>query len=501
MTPSARGGRRHAIDLGLVFAARTGGVVSTLLFIPAFDSLLDANTFGAISIILSLQALFLVFDLGFSTLFGADIGANRSNPAALSRIGVDLLRAEFILGGTALIVAGAAVLGAVGIANQSPWRALALALAVLLIGSQVLLNLAQASLNALGRYRINSAFLVAGTLARGGVAVLALKFIAPTILAFVGAQLAVSLVHLAVTRLIVHRSLPAPCSRETLPVLKAPALVDLCRRGGPLMLYTLAGAAVMQLDKPIVAAFYSLADAGRYFLATTFALTPIAVIGGPLYQYFFPKIAGAAQGSSSALVRLARIFQILTVCAVTAPTMVLVIYCPAWLAYWLPHTPHREEIAAIARILVAAGGIGATAYLPMALLLGAGERIFIAKLSTVLTCVTLMMAVVAGYTGDLRIFAGVYAAYHISVCLLLWVRIRRYFTAEDFHGLVAGSYVVPGLVIAGGSILICAGLSTFSSGPLIPFAASALCGLLSLVIALVWAARYEPRPFGKLKLH
>lgn len=500
MTASTGGGRRHALDLGLVFAARTGGVVSTLLFVPAFASLLDAAAFGVVSIILSLQALFLVFDLGFSTLFGADIGANRSNREALTRIRRDLLRAETILTGAVLIVALATALWAV-IVTGSPWRALAIVLAGLLIGSQVLLNLAQASLNALGRYRVNSALLVVGTVARGGVAVLALKFIAPTILAFVSAQLAVSIVHLLVTRYAVHKVLPAPCGQQKATLLTVTALLDLCRRGGPLMLYTLAGAAVMQLDKPIVAAFFSLADAGRYFLATTFALTPIAVIGGPLYQYFFPKVAGAAHSGHFELVRLARTFQILTVCAVTAPTVVLVIYCPAWLAYWLPHTPYREEIASLARILVAAAGIGATGYLPTALLLGAGERVFIAKLSIFMTCATLTLAVAAGYASDLRIFAGVYAAYHISVCILLWRRVYRYFTPADFYGLVTGSYLIPGLAIAGVSVLVCLCISAFAPAHLAPFISSAVCGLLSVVIALLWTARYEPQKFGKLKLH
>lgn len=480
---------RSTGDVVAVFAGKLGGIAASLVFLPTYALLLDGPSFGLVAIILSIQSLFLVFDLGFATIIGTDVATARGDPLRLAAIRPDWHRIE-------LAVLGLAITGALTLILTRTLGGLpelltptGVILASIFIGAQIGITINHSGLNALQCYRLNSFLLVGGTLLRAIVTILLLRRAQASVDVFLTAQAAISVVHFGLSHVILARYLghPVPGHRPT----GRRGWILLLSRIRPLVAYTLAGAIALQLDKPIVGSFFSLEDAGRYFLATTYAATPVAVLGGPLFQYFFPQVL-ASTGPRRTHVGMR--FQFLTVCAVTAPAIVLAFFVQDWLSLWLPHMSERGTIAAPAGLLVCATAIGATGYLPTTIYMAEGRQIALARLSvTASLCVT-VAALVAAASGIIFAVAIAYATYYIGVCAALWIGIggRR--------ELVVRSYLAPLLSLAGGSLLICSICEMLLPSISRAFAAAAACGALTAVVALLWWHRYErawdaPLPF------
>ena len=112
------------------------------------------------------------------------------------------------------------------------------------------------------------------------------------------AQLLIAALHLVVTRISLNHSLQWQFAfgfgNTDYKMTDAWGLI---KQGRPIILFTAAGAAVTQLDKPLVSAFSSAASVAPYFLATTLCTLPIALLAGPLSQYFQPKILIAIESN------------------------------------------------------------------------------------------------------------------------------------------------------------------------------------------------------------
>jgi len=474
----------------MVFSGRLGGVLLNLLFLPLYDALLGPQVFGAVAIILSLVSFFMVFDFGAATLVATDIAASGDDDSARAAAGRDWRRSEWIILGVAVIgMAAALVLDA--IRQFQAFSPAEMVLAALLIGAMMLLNVGQAALNGLQAYRLNNGLMLAGAIARGLVTVLVLRDIEASLMAFLAAQALVSAMHYAVLRWIVSSRL----STGQDGLFEHVAMLRLWRRMRPLIAYTLAGALVMQVDKPMVAGFFSLEMAGRWFLATTYALTPIAVLAGPLNQYFYPKLV-AAQTDPVAALTVGRRFQVAVSLGVTAPTVVLVYFAPAVLSLWLPHADDIGVIAPIAQLLVAAAAVGATGYLPTAWLLASGDRFWLARLSIVMTMIVIGLLLVAGLQQDIMLVAGVYAVYHVVVCLLLWFRMLRSWPGQKAGAdLVLRCWIGPVLIAGVGTALVCMAAGGFPVVVWVQVLVASVAGaIMTLVVACLWWFRYSTRP-------
>lgn len=476
--------KRHqiaaGIDLGFVFLGRAGGIAATLFFIPRYHDLLTPAAFGVVAIILSLQSLFLTFDLGMSTIVGTEIAAARGKAREIRRALIDWRHSEAIL----LILIAVSFCFALLIQNIPgvAWQlhSIDIALVAMLIAGLLLTNIAHVGLNAVNRYRFSTLLLVGGTLGRGLCALLLMTTVEANVQNFLIAQVAVVLMHVVVARVVLTHELRrdgadggVKWDRESVARVMA--------RSKPLILYSLAGAAAIQFDKFIVAGYFSLKVAGDYYLATTYALTPIAVLGGPVYQYFLPKVASATGGD---LVLLGRRFAFITIAAITAPTVVLVVFADTWLALWLPHATSRDAIATIARILIVGTALGGTGYYPTALFIGTRREAVVTRISIIATISVLLAAVAASITGSIVAVAIVYAFYHASVSAILWYRARAP------RGLLLGSYIIPLALLAAGCVAICFMLRNILPGPLAAFSAIGACSLLTLFVALPWWRRY-----------
>lgn len=482
---AAQGIRRSAGDLVALFLGRLGGLALNLLFLPLYDAALGPDLFGAVALVLSIQAFFLVFDLGFASLLGAESASAGEDPFLRAEVAADWQLTERILPATGLTAGTAAALLWAVISDGTPMvSALDLLLVAMMVALMMQANAGQAVLNARALYRFGSALSLCGALGRGTAALAAIQLFGPDFTIFVASQLAVVAVQQGVQSWKLRQTLGPPGPRHG-------RLGPLLARLRPLMAYGLAGALLMQVDKPLVGFFFSLEAAGRWFLAMTYALTPVALLAGPLHQYFFPRLVANLDQPADAL-RIAMLFQLATVLAAAAPSAVLAWHAPLLVAIWLPHAADSALIAALAQPMVAAAAIGAMGYLPTAYLVASGDRAWLAGLAWGLLSCVVAGLLLAASNQTLRGLALVYSLYHIAGCLLLWARMLKTFPVAGRRALVGKAWLLP----MAGSLLpvLCllllldlAGVSAVVS----LIAASAVGALAMGSIAFGWWLRYR----------
>ncbi|MBS3960982.1 MAG: oligosaccharide flippase family protein [Sandarakinorhabdus sp.] len=305
-----------------------------------------------------------------------------------------------------------------------------------------MINAGQAALIADGRIRLASGLQVGGAIIRSVAALLAIHLLDPGLQSFLLGQLVIVAMHVLLLDAVLRRILGRPLSHSA----EDGGFFGLWRRVRMLMAYGLAGALVMQIDKPLVAHFFSLELAGRWFLVVTYSLTPIALLAGPLHQYFWPRVV-QAKDNPSVLLEISRHFQVATVLAVTAPCMFLAWMAPEIVSLWLGHAPDSDLVASLAAPLVLAAGFGAMGYLPTAFLIGTGRRRFAAILSWFMLLLVTAGLAVAGYAGSIHGFLLVYCLFHVVGCLVQWFWMLRHSNRRAWHPLLIGSWLLPLLLI------------------------------------------------------
>ena len=205
------------------------------------------------------------------------------------------------------------------------------------------------------------------------------------------------------------------------------ATLEGCRklflRGKPLMLFGLAGAAVMQLDKPIVSAFVSPVELGPYYLAMVLCLTPISTLAGPVMQFFQPRLVNAIHERDHARAgQVLRRYAAIIVLTTILPTGMLWLFRDPLIHLWLRHGTGAPQVIEYAGILLPGIAIGALGYVPYVLLVAYQDFRFQAVASTAMTVLTLSLALLAASRSSITGVCWVYACYHSVSTLVSWAR-------------------------------------------------------------------------------
>lgn len=412
---------RAMSDLAAVLASRVGGVLVNLIVLPVFLRHLAPADFGIVAVILSLQSFLLFMDLGMSTLIGRDVAASAGDAVTRARTWVTFNDAERLIA----IVYGILLVGSIVVASAlstvAPWIAGG---AVVLFGLVVAQNLSAAVLLNASHFRTVSVLQSAGPLVRGVVTALALVVSGAGLRAFLVAQIVTSLLYYLLTRRLARDVFAA-----TLPDLvdvPAPPLLALVRRAKPLLLLGLFGAAATQLDKVAIGAFASVSAVGPYFLASTFALVPIAVLSGPVTQVHLPRVIASYETSDPNGGHVAERFASVLLVVVLPATLCLWVYGREWCEVWLRDPVTARATAAYAAVLLPGSFIGALGFLPYSLLVARQDFSFLGRLQTVLAVVYLTgIAVLLSGGSGLVTVAWLYVGYSSASTVTQWVRALR----------------------------------------------------------------------------
>jgi O-antigen/teichoic acid export membrane protein len=402
---------RHSAGLLSLYGSRLAGIVVTLVFLPLYARLLGQHDFGIVAMVLSGQMLMAMLDLGMANLIARDLAATPEPGRALAqwRGAERLLTFYFVALGVVAVVV-------VTLAGMSPWWALA---GGLLYWALTLQNLSQSALLGRGEARLAALLQGAGVLARAGLTAATLLWIDCSLRGFVVSQAAGALVHLLVSRYYGQ----APMARASAGPAAAVDLPALARRGLPLFLVGVAGAAVLQADKLIVGAFMSPAAVAPYFLATTFCMTPISILAGPVAQFFQPQVISATAAADEAgVARRTHGMTLALLLTVVAPTVGLWLWCEPLIRWWLHDAALAAEVVRLSAWLLPAAAIGAIGNVPVTLLNAVSDFAHIARVSALCTVLTLAGTALAAQQHRLEVVCAIYLVYYLTITVALWGR-------------------------------------------------------------------------------
>lgn len=412
---------RGALGMLMLYAGKASGILVTLLFIPLYNRTLGPEQFGIVAVILSLQALLIMLDFGLSTLVSRDVATGQ---IASKKLWAEIRNAERALLSLYLVILSVVVAAwAWGVFGSI--SVVALVCSIVLFGFLVLQNLHYCIIIANRQYVRASMLQSGGNLVRAAVTAMVLSNYSSTLEAFVVVQAVFAGLQAWSTRAQsaqLYRHHPAGnLEQETYG--NWPETLHLMRRSAPLALFAGAGAAVMQLDKPIISAFMTSASVGPYFLAMTLCMVPTSVLAGPVTQYFQPKVLEDPSKRHAGHVRTTVDRFTLTLLAATlVPCAIIWLLRTPLISLWLGNRYENELVANYVEILLPGVMIGALGYIPYTLLLGVQDYRFQAVLSLSLTALTLLAATWAASRQSVGAVTIIYALYHISSTTLSWGR-------------------------------------------------------------------------------
>lgn len=404
----------------MLYAGKTSGVLVAVIFLPLYSRLLGAEQFGMVAVILSLQALLVMMDLGMSTLVSRDIAARESSPTGLIKL---IRTAEISLTGFYSVLLGSTA--AIKVMGGLPGVDLVTALAaVTLFWLLVLQNLYYSAMLAGRVYASASIIQAVGVIVRASVTAAILANGYATLTAFIVTQLVFATIHCLLTRryciTMLHLGTVSTLSESRPSLIEG---VSLVKRGRSLVLFSAAGAAVMQLDKPLVGAFVSAANLAPYFLATTLCMLPISILAGPISQYFQPFLLNSVANQNSDLTRktLSK-FAISLLIVVGLPCVIFWFFRVQMINLWMGSNLENITIARYVAILLPGCALGALGFIPYSLLVSQKDFKFQAILSLILTLTTLAGVFYASISQSIEGVCYIYAAYHSTSTFLSWMR-------------------------------------------------------------------------------
>jgi O-antigen/teichoic acid export membrane protein len=402
---------RRAIPLLALYGGRVGTAVVGLLALPLLYKVLGPSAFGIVGVILALQALVVMLDLGLAVSTGREAASlSHEERWRLKPLVRHIDQVSLVLHGGVLIVA-------LGVSSLGGLSVSAVTVGATVVGLWALTHQNACLSGIIGRqdFVFASANLFGGVMLRFTLALICLHTIAPTVEVFVLAQGAVLLAQAAITRFRLL-GLAGPRNASVPPTV--PARVSLA-----LIVLGAAGAAALQLDKPIIGALAGATAVAPYFLASTLAITPITFLAGPVAQYFQPSVILAiAEGRAADVQRhLSRLFAALSVLTI-APGLVLFVGAGHITRIWLGAEPLQPLVAGYLQTLIIGGVVGAFGLIPSMLLIARQQYPFLACVSAAATTMLLSVVALLAGKGDVQTICIAYVIYHSSITLMLWVR-------------------------------------------------------------------------------
>jgi O-antigen/teichoic acid export membrane protein len=398
------------INMATLYAGKTAGILVAFIFLPLYNRLLGTEQFGIVAIILSLQVLLVMLDLGLSTMISRDIAAAQSTVYQL----LGLVRtAEVSLAGFYFLLLALAISFKVfgGLPNINLFI---VGGAILLFWVLVMQNIYYTAMLARGAYTRATIIQIVGTIARAISSIYVLNNFTSTLTAFVLTQLFIASLHCIISR---HYLKNVLCVHgEKYPKVGFSECYAMIARGRTLLISGAAGAAAMQLDKPIISIFMSAADITPYFLAVTLSATPVGILAAPVAQYFQVRITkDIAHNNHEAYKKNLSYFIIATAFAVLAPGVILFIFNENVVALWLGPGHQNHIVSSYSKILLIGYSIAAIGCIPYVIIIARQQYSFQAKLSIFATIFVLIWVAIAAYYSNITLVCYAYVAYFLIV--------------------------------------------------------------------------------------
>ena len=399
---------RGLTSLLLLYAGRAGTAIVGLLVLPWLHEVLGTAAFGAVAIILSVQALVVMLDLGLAVTAGREAssmlaGSTWQLRPLVHHVDRVIISAYGCLGLLAVLVSPLIGLGP-------------LPMVMLVLGLAAITHQNVSLTIMIGRrsYWFASISQFSGILLRHSVALGCLYIFSPTVDVFIYAQTGVAVTHALVGRAAVMALAGVKGDGDERPHDRiSPALA----------VVGIAGACALQLDKPITGLFAGPAATAPYYLAGVLALVPISFLAGPVAQFFQPAVmlALAEDRRRDVMLGLRQLTTVLCL-ATVGPGAVLLVGADPITRLWLGADPLQPLVATYLQVLIIGGVIGSVGLIPSMLLIARRDYRFLAINSVILTTLLLGSVAAGAAANTILGVCYFYTAYHVLATVTLWIR-------------------------------------------------------------------------------
>lgn len=438
-------GSRSLVELATLFLAKFGALIVGVVFLPIYSRQMGADAFGMVAVILSAQAFAILADCGMATLVSRDMSQGFNNTAFASNT---LPLAESAV--TLVYVALLCLAVPTSIFGKSQLSPASIAACVLFIYFTLIQNINQTALLARKQFISASIIQLVGVTLRAAATTAVVCYWNNSVEAFIWTQLWCTAAHAAVTRWRWSYSNKAATTIAVQPPFRFCDTFKLLRRGFPVLVSGLAGAAVLQLDKPIISAFASSAEVAPYFLAASFSILPTSLLAAPIVQYFQPRIFTLieARDDTSQATSTIRTFTYLLFAIVGLPTFAIWIWCPEIIAIWLHGSSHIPQVVHYSRILLPAFALGSLSYVPVILLLAVQDFRYQAATAIIFSSSTLFLVAFAAFKRRTDWACFAYLTYFAAASISVWLRSLSFNPIKQLAKIGARSAFKPLLSLA-----------------------------------------------------
>ncbi len=425
---SLRKSIRHTFSL---YFGKLGGVAATLIFIPLFRKIFSETDFGWISIVLSLQTIIYVLDFGLATHLSRRASRLAEQLDAKKRFGKILGLAQLSIRLMYLVIS--LIFISTYFLFSCNWSVLFSGLVILLLGFQTEMNLWSQLLLSLKKYEWSSYLQLFATLSRASLSFILVKIFSANVIYFLLGQIVAAYIFQVIAKNVLgqnsiqvefwwaFKNFCLNLNKKKLRYWYA-----LLAKSWPLFLAMAVGALTTQADRLMIATFISPAQAGDYFVALTFAMTPVLIVAQPIFQFFQPYILSTI--NTNHFDKWFARYCIVLHLVVFATSLFLYIMMNELFRFWL-HVQDVEKLVVLAQLLMAGACAAAYSFLTYTLLLSHGLYKKIKLISIMTSSVYLILLYWACMQGSLVYVAVSFIVFNVLTYFLqlylsrsLWVK-------------------------------------------------------------------------------
>jgi O-antigen/teichoic acid export membrane protein len=331
--------------------------VMSLAFVPIYIKYLGIEAYGLIGIFAILISALGLLDLGMKPALGREM-ARYTGGAHNEQSIWNLLRSVEIISIVIVTIVALAIwlisnwLATSWVKVQTlPTPAVAQAFAImgLVAAMQFLESIYSSSLAGLQRQVIQNVIVCFISTIRGLGAVGVLIWISPTTQAFFIWQAICSCISLLVYATVVYQSLPSPPNPARFSKV---ALISVWRFASGMLVITVLGLLLTQVDKALLSRMLPLDSFGYYALASSVVAGSLVVLAGPIAAAYYPRfnqliVMGDTAGIHSAYHQSAQLVTVI----VGSATAMLFFFSEQILLLWTSNPELSRRVAPIMAVI------------------------------------------------------------------------------------------------------------------------------------------------------
>jgi O-antigen/teichoic acid export membrane protein len=360
------------------YAGQVWMALMGVVFIPVYIKLLGMESFGLVGLMLSIQALSMLFDLGMGGVLNRELARRVHDASAAHTLG-DLIRTfEWLVWPIAMIIIGLVWLASGPLANHwlhpqqlSPQvTAHAIAIMGVAVALQWPSSFYANGLSGLERQPalnlINASF---ATL-RGAGVLAVLHWVSPTISAFMWWYAGIGACQSLVSAATLWHLLPTSSKKRAR--FRSSELRAAGRFAGGLVAIMTLSVILIQLDRIVISAMLPLVELGYFSLAMSVAAGMGRMVQ-PMFNALYPRYSRLVSlGQHDSLTQLYHLSNQCLVVVVAAVAAVLMVFGRDVLYLWTGDAATAAKLALPLAILVAGTALNGLMNLPYALQLAHG---------------------------------------------------------------------------------------------------------------------------------